>query len=122
MPIFSILFFILSLGNAGTPLTINFIGEFMCLYGTFESMPVLGALASSSIIFSAAYTIYMFNRISFGGSFSLAFANAIPDVNKREFFILLTLVLFTVVLGIYPAPILDGLHYSVSSLIYMHSA
>ena len=40
------------------------------------------------------------------------------DVNKREFFILFTLVIFTVILGIYPAPILDGLHYSVSSLIY----
>ncbi|RYE12903.1 MAG: hypothetical protein EOP34_09920 [Rickettsiales bacterium] len=118
MPLFSILFFILSLGNAGTPLTINFIGEFMCLYGTFENMPVLGALASSSIVFSAAYTIYMFNRISFGGSYSKFFSVAIPDINKREFYILLTLVLFTVVFGIYPAPILDGLHYSVSSLIY----
>jgi NADH-ubiquinone oxidoreductase chain 4 len=118
MPLFSIFFFILCLGNAGTPLTLNFIGEFMCLYGTFERMPLLGALASSSIVFSAAYTIYMFNRIAFAGSYSKYFLVNIPDVNKREFFILLTLVVFTVVLGIYPAPILDGLHYSVSSLIY----
>ncbi len=51
---FSVLFFILCLGNAGTPLTLNFIGEFMCLYGGFERMPILGALASSSIVFSAA--------------------------------------------------------------------
>jgi NADH-ubiquinone oxidoreductase chain 4 len=119
MPLFSILFFILSLGNAGTPLTLNFIGEFMCLYGTFERLPLLGALASSSIVLSAAYTIYMFNRIAFGGSFSRFFEKEyISDVNKREFFILFTLVVFTVVLGVYPAPILDGLHYSVSSLIY----
>ncbi len=118
MPLFSILFFILCLGNSGTPLTLNFIGEFMCLYGTFEQLPVLGALASSSIVFSAAYTIYMFNRIAFGGSYSKFFIVNIPDVNKREFLILLTLVVFTVVLGIYPAPIMDGLHYSVSSLIY----
>jgi len=118
MPIFSILFFILSLGNCGAPLTLNFIGEFLCLYGTFERMPVLGVLASSSIVFSAAYTIYMFNRIAFAGSYSKFFLVNIPDVNKREFFVLLTLVLFTVVLGIYPAPILDGLHYSVSTLIY----
>jgi NADH-ubiquinone oxidoreductase chain 4 len=118
MPLFSILFFILSLGNAGTPLTLNFVGEFMCLYGTFERLPLLGAFASSSIVFSAAYTIYMFNRIAFGGSFSKDFETNISDVNKREFFILLTLVVFTVILGIYPAPILDGLHYSVSSLIY----
>lgn len=118
MPLFSILFFILSLGNCGVPLTLNFVGEFMSLYGVFERLPLLGVFASSSIVFSAAYTIYMFNRIAFGGSFSKFFEANISDVNKREFSILLTLVLFTVILGIYPAPILDGLHYSVSSLIY----
>jgi NADH-ubiquinone oxidoreductase chain 4 len=118
MPLFSILFFILSLGNCGVPLTLNFVGEFMSLYGVFERLPLLGVFASSSIIFSAAYTIYMFNRIAFGGSFSKFFEANISDVNKREFFILFTLVMFTVVLGIYPAPVLDGLHYSVSSLIY----
>lgn len=118
MPLFSILFLILCLGNCGVPLTLNFIGEFMSLYGVFERIPLLGVLASSSIVFSAAYTIYMFNRIAFGGSFSRDFRSNIPDINKREFYILLTLVLFTTILGIYPAPILDGLHYSVSSLIY----
>ena len=118
MPLFSILFFILSLGNCGVPLTLNFVGEFMSLYGIFERLPLLGVFASSSIIFSAAYTIYMFNRIAFAGSFSKFFLVNIPDLNKREFFILFTLVVFTVALGIYPAPVLDGLHYSVSSLIY----
>ena len=118
MPLFSIIFFILCLGNCGVPLTLNFVGEFMSLYGIFERLPLLGVLASTSIIFSAAYTIYMFNRIAFGGSYSIYFLHNIPDLNKREFYILLTLVIFTVVLGIYPAPILDGLHYSVSSLIY----
>jgi NADH-ubiquinone oxidoreductase chain 4 len=118
MPLFSILFFILSLGNCGVPLTLNFVGEFMSLYGVFERLPLLGVFASSSIVFSAAYTIYMFNRIAFGGSFSKLFEANINDVSKREFFILFTLVVFTVILGIYPAPILDGLHYSVSSLIY----
>ena len=118
MPLFSILFFILSLGNCGVPLTLNFVGEFMSLYGVFERLPLLGVFASSSIVFSAAYTIYMFNRIAFGGTFSKFFEANISDVNKREFFILFTLVVFTVILGIYPAPILDGLHYSVSSLIY----
>ena len=90
----------------------------MSLYGVFERLPLLGVFASSSIVFSAAYTIYMFNRIAFGGSFSKFFESNINDVNKREFFILFTLVVLTVILGIYPAPILDGLHYSVSSLIY----
>jgi NADH-ubiquinone oxidoreductase chain 4 len=118
MPLFSILFFILSLGNCGVPLTLNFVGEFMSLYGVFERLPLLGVFASSSIVFSAAYTIYMFNRIVFGGTFSKFFEVNISDVNKREFFILFTLVILTVILGIYPAPVLDGLHYSVSLLIY----
>ncbi|RKF65558.1 NADH-ubiquinone oxidoreductase chain 4 [Golovinomyces cichoracearum] len=118
MPIFSILFFILSLGNSGTPLTLNFIGEFMSLYGAFERMPILGILASTSIVLSAAYTIFMYNRIAFGGSYSPYFIENIGDVTRREFIMLLVFVVFTVLFGIYPAPILDGLHYSVSSLIY----
>jgi NADH-ubiquinone oxidoreductase chain 4 len=118
MPIFSVLFFILCLGNCGAPLTLNFVGEFMSLYGVFERIPLLGVIASSSIVFSAAYTIYMFNRIAFGGAFFKHFETYVIDLNKREFYMLFTLVVFTVVLGIYPAPVLDGLHYSVSSLIY----
>jgi NADH-ubiquinone oxidoreductase chain 4 len=122
MPIFSILFFILSLGNCGVPLTLNFVGEFMSLYGVFERLPILGIFACSSIVFSAAYTIFMFNRIAFGGSLTIILKkNYIFDVSKREFFILLTLVILALVLGIYPVPILDGLHYSVSSLIYSTS-
>ena len=118
MPLFSIIFFILCLGNCGVPLTLNFIGEFMSLYGVFERQPVFGVLASSSIVFSAAYTIFMFNKTAFAGSYSKHFTANIPDLNKREFYMLLTLVVFTVALGIYPAPILDGLHYSATTLIY----
>lgn len=119
MPVFSIFFFILSLGNCGAPLTLNFIGEFMSLYGVFERIPVAGILASSSIIFSAAYTIFMFNRIAFAGSiFPRHWEEYIPDLNRREFFMLIVLVLFTILLGIYPSIVLDGLHYYVYNLLY----
>ena len=118
MPLFSLLFFILALANCATPLTVNFIGEFLSLYGAFERLPILGALASSSIIFSAAYTIFLYNRIAFGGSLSSFFSINVPDLNKREFVILFTLVAFTVLFGVYPKAILDGLHYSVSTLIF----
>ena len=119
MPLFSILYFILCLGNCGAPLTLNFIGEFMSLYGVLEKLPLLGVLACSSIVLSAAYTIYMFNRISFGGFFTkLLYEKNIFDVNKREFLLLLILIIFTVILGIYPSIILDGLHYNVNNLIY----
>lgn len=118
MPLFAILFFILCLGNCGAPLSLNFIGEFLSLYGVFERSSLFGVFASSSIVFSAAYTIYMYQRIAFGGSYSRMFTAIMPDLTKREFTILLLLTIPTVFFGIYPAPILDGLHYSVSTLIY----
>jgi NADH-ubiquinone oxidoreductase chain 4 len=118
MPMFSILFFIFSLSNAGTPLSLNFIGEFLSLYGSFERLPLMGAFASSSIVLSAAYTIYMFNRIAFGGKLSRYIKVNLPDLNKREFMILFILAALTVIFGIYASPILDGLHFSSSSLIY----
>ena len=93
----------------------------MSLYGTFAKLPLLGAFASTSVVFSAAYTMFMFNRIAFAGTFSKYLRVNIPDLNPREFSILFILVFFTVLFGIYPAPILDGLHYSVSTLIY-HTA
>ena len=118
MPVFCIMFFILCLGNCGAPLTLNFVGEFLSLYGVLERSPLLGILASFSIVFSAAYTIYLFNRIAFGGSYSkFLFAN-MPDVNRREFYMLLTLITLTVVLGVYPNIVLDGIHYSTTTLIY----
>jgi NADH-ubiquinone oxidoreductase chain 4 len=118
MPLFSILFFILSLGNCGAPLTLNFVGEFMSLYGVFEKLPLLGVFASSSIILSAAYTIYMFNRIALGGSFTKYFEENISDITKREFVLLFILGMFTIILGIYPSLILDGLQYYVGNVIY----
>jgi len=118
MPLFSLLFFILCLANSGTPLTVNFVGEFLSLYGAFERLPILGALACSSIVFSAAFTIFLYNRIAFGGSLSDYFKVNIPDLTKREFVILISLVVPTILFGIYPKPILDGLHYSVSTLIF----
>jgi NADH-ubiquinone oxidoreductase chain 4 len=118
MPLFSILFLILCLSNAGTPLSLNFIGEFLSLYGIFERLPILGIFASTSIIFSAAYTIYMFNRIIFGGNYSRYFLINIIDLTKREFLLLFTLTIFTIALGIYPAPIIDGLNYSLTGVLY----
>ncbi|TQS38993.1 hypothetical protein Golomagni_00489 [Golovinomyces magnicellulatus] len=76
LPILSILFFILCLGNSGTPLTLNFIGEYMSLYGIF---------ACSSIVFSAAYSIYMFNRITFGGSYTKYTEQNILDLYSQYY-------------------------------------
>lgn len=97
----------------------NFVGEFMPLFGAFERLPLLGAIASSSIVLRAAYTIFMFNRIAFEGSLSKCIDKFIPGLNLSEVYILVTLVIFTILFGIYLASLLDGLHYSVSTLIYI---
>jgi NADH-ubiquinone oxidoreductase chain 4 len=119
MPLFSILFFILCLGNCGAPLTLNFVGEFMSLYGILEKSPILAIFAASSIILSAGYTIFMFNRTSLGGSFTkLLYEQNIFDINRREFLLLFILVIFTIILGIYPSLLLNALHFPVNNLIY----
>lgn len=118
MPLFSLFFFIFCLANCGVPLTLNFIGEFLSLYGIFERLPLLGIFSSFSIIFSATYTIFMYNRIIFAGSLSKYFLTSISDLNKREFVLLFVLIFYVLLFGIYPSPILDGLHYYVSFLIW----
>jgi NADH-ubiquinone oxidoreductase chain 4 len=90
----------------------------MSLYGIIERLPILGIFACTSIVFSAAYTIFMYNRTAFGGSFTRQIEEGILDVNKREFVLLFILVVFTVLLGIYPSLILNLLDYSMNSFIY----
>jgi NADH-ubiquinone oxidoreductase chain 4 len=120
MPIFSILYFLLSLSNCGAPLSLNFIGEFMSLYGVFERLPILGILASSSIILSAAYTIYMYNRIAFGGSFNSMFLQQswrkilVWRMCQKNNIIYISNIYYF--LGIYPS--LDGLHSSITNIKY----
>lgn len=119
MPIFAIFFFILSLGNCGAPLTFNFIGEFMSIFGVFERLPLAGIVASTSIIFSAAFTIYMYNRISFAGNYKVEYwTGYLPDLKFREHCLYISLIIFTIGFGIFPSLMTDGLHIATSMLIY----
>ena len=131
MPIFCILFFLLCLANCGVPLTLNFIGEFTSLYGTFSRLPYAGFLATlSSVILSACYTIYMYNRIAFAGSFykyinlkvkNFNIRECLPDLAYREFFVLFILLYFTFLLGIFPCFILDNILHDAQYLIFNYS-
>jgi NADH-ubiquinone oxidoreductase chain 4 len=116
MPVFTILFFIFTLCNSGIPLSLNFLGEFMSLAGMFQRNPIVGILGATGIVFSACYSIYLYNRISYG-AFS-PHLKPIKDVNRREFMILISLLIPTILLGIFPNIILDSLHVSVSTLLF----
>jgi NADH-ubiquinone oxidoreductase chain 4 len=116
MPIFTILFFIFTLANTGIPLSLNFLGEFMSLTGMFQRNPIIAILGATGIVLSAIYSIFLFNRLSFG-----SYSPHLPiykDINRREFYLLISLLIPTILLGIFPNIILDTLHTSVTQLIY----
>lgn len=116
MPVFTILFFIFTLSNTGIPLTLNFLGEQLSLIGIWERSPIIAALGATGIILSAIYSIYLYNRISYG-TYS-PHLKPIKDISRREFILLITLLIPTVLLGIFPNVILDGLHFSISTLLF----
>ena len=118
MPIFTILFFIFTLCNTGVPLSLNFLGEQLSLIGIWEVNPIISALGATGIVLSACYSIFLYNRISYG-TYSPNMNNVIVlDITRREFIILISLLLPTIILGILPNVILDSIHVSVSTILY----
>ena len=116
MPMFSLLFFLFILGNMSTPLTVNWAGELMALMGSIQRSPLIGLAMSSGIVFSAAYSIWLYARLC-NGSWSPFLGYAI-DVTRREFMVLLPL-LITMFLFVFLSNVnLRDLHYSVSTLLY----
>ena len=115
MPIFTILFFLFTLANTGIPLSLNFIGEQFSLIGIYDKNPIIGVLGATSIVLSACFSLFLYNRISYG-DYSPHLA-IVKDLNRREFYLLFALLIPTFVLGIYPNVILDTLHSSVTALL-----
>lgn len=116
MPVFTIFFFVFTLANTGIPLTLNFLGEQLALIGVFETNPIVAVLGAFSILLSACYSLYLYNRVSYG-SYNPGLA-LLKDINLRESNLLLSLLIPVVLLGIFPNAILDVLHMSVTSLAY----
>ena len=118
MPIYSTIFVILTLANIGVPLTSNFIGEFLSLYGIFEKNYWLGVLGSLGMVLSACYALFLLNRVIYANLSPYVQSSPFNrDLNRREFLILLPLVLLTLVLGIWPNYILGKVHHSVSFIL-----
>jgi NADH-ubiquinone oxidoreductase chain 4 len=119
MPIFCLLFFIFTLCNTGIPLSLNFLGEALSLTGIYQRNPIITVLGATGIVLSACYSIFLYNRISYG-TFS-PHLKPLKDINRREFILLLSLLIPTIALGIYPNIILDSLHMSITTLLYNFS-
>jgi len=116
MPVFTILFLIFTLANTGIPLTLNWLGEQLSLIGIWQKNPLVACLGATGIVLSACYSLFLYNRLSYGNLST--YLPPLKDINRREYYLLITLLVPTVVFGILPNVILTSLHTSTSALLY----
>jgi NADH-ubiquinone oxidoreductase chain 4 len=115
LPFFAFLFLLFVFGNMGVPLTGNFIGEFLSLLGGYQQNLFIASIGATSIILSAVYSIFMYNRVT-SGSLS-PYIHTVPDVFRKEFNILLPLLILTIILGVYPSFITNEIDFALSNLL-----
>jgi NADH-quinone oxidoreductase subunit M len=121
MPIYAAFFMVLTLANVGLPGTSGFIGEFLTLLAAFKVNTWVALLATTGVIFSAAYALYAYRRVIYGALVKPALKN-IEDVTPREIATLAPLVALTIFFGFYPSPILDVTAVSVKKLVTTYEA
>jgi NADH-quinone oxidoreductase subunit M len=119
MPIYAACFLIFSLANVGLPGTGGFVGEFLAMLGTFAVNTWVVIFAATGTILSAAYMLYLYGRVMYGALVKPSL-QAIQDLSLREVAILAPLVIITILMGVYPKPILDVTSVSVANLIEQH--
>ena len=116
MPKFAALSMLFAMANCGLPGTSGFVGEWMVIIGTVKASFWLAALAATTLVFGAGYTLWMFKRVYFG-----AVANddvkTLVDVNAREFFMLALLAAAVLWMGLYPKPFTDVMNTSIDALL-----
>lgn len=116
MPIFASFFVLFALANAGLPGTSGFVGEFFVIVSAVQANVWYGLLASLTLILGAAYTLWMVKRVVFGEVANKEVA-ALQDANGREMFILGILAVFVLLLGLWPAPLIDVTQTSIVGLL-----
>ncbi|HEY7246615.1 MAG TPA: NADH-quinone oxidoreductase subunit M [Xanthobacteraceae bacterium] len=120
MPLYAAAFMVFTLANVGLPGTTGFIGEFLSLIGTFRVNNLVATLATIGTILSAAYALWLYRKVVFGPLTKQNLA-AIRDLDYREMITLGPLVALTILLGIYPKPVLDMSSASVAQLLDSYS-
>ena len=118
MPIFSSVFLIFTLANIGVPLSANFIGEFLSLLASFGVNSIAAILASSGMVLSACYALFLMGRICFG-QFS-PYLKFTRDLNEMEFGVAFILILFTLILGLFPNLLLYYINPAVILLLHIY--
>ena len=116
MPMFAAVFMVFALANVGLPGTSGFIGEILSLVGVYQVNTWVAFFATTGVVLSAAYMLWVYRRVVFGALEKKAL-QAIADLNAREVAIFVPLVAATIFLGFYPSAILDVTKTSVDELI-----
>ncbi len=116
MPLYAGIFMLFTMANVGLPGTSGFVGEFMTLLGTFANNTWVAFFATTGVILSAGYALWLYRRVVFG-KMEKPNLEWMPDITRREFATLLPLLLLTLFFGIYPTPILDVIGASVENLL-----
>jgi len=118
MPRYATIFGIMMMASVGMPLTINFVGEFLSLLGFYQQSHILTLLAGTGIIVGAIYMLAAYKKAFFGEVTNEKNKN-LPDINKRELFGLIPLVIVAIWLGVYPKPVLEPINNSVKSIVQL---
>jgi NADH-quinone oxidoreductase subunit M len=116
MPVFAALFMFFSMANAGLPGTSGFVGEFLVIMGAMQVNFWFAFAAAITLIFGAAYTLWMYKRVIFG-AVANTHVGELQDINAREFLVLGVLAVLVLVMGVWPQPFADVLHVSVNELL-----
>jgi NADH-quinone oxidoreductase subunit M len=116
MPVFAAFSVFFAMSNAGLPGTSGFVGEFMVIISSFHANFWYAFLSALTLILGAAYTLWMVKRVFYGEVVNENVA-ALKDVNARELIIMTTLAVAVLVLGLWPAPVIDVMHASVENLL-----
>ena len=116
MPIYAMAFMVFTLANVGLPGTSGFVGEFLTLIGTFRVNTWVAFLATTGVILSAAYALWLYRRVIFGQLDKNAL-KSILDLSGREVAILAPLVALAIFFGFYPAPVMNVTAAAVDNLI-----
>jgi len=116
MPAYALIFMFFTMANVGLPGTSGFVGEFLTLVGVFQANTWVALLATTGVILSAAYALWLYRRVVFGDLIKESL-KSITDMTPRERLIFAPLVAMTLLLGVYPGLALDIIGPTVEALV-----
>lgn len=120
MPKYAVAFMVFTMANVGLPGTSGFVGEFLTLLGAFEANTYVALFATTGVILSAAYALWLYRRVIWG-ALEKEKLKALLDLSAREKLILYPLAAATIFFGVYPAPVFDATAASVDLLLKNYS-